>query len=64
MQDAFDWLDKNPLAEKDECEAKHKELEGPDRVVDVHVDMERPSPTMQSAQEAEVRLIEVKGRIC
>merc|ERR1712137_79855 len=28
VQDALDWLDKNQLAEKDEFEAKHKELEG------------------------------------
>merc|ERR1712012_971021 len=28
VQDALDWLDKNQLAEKDEFEAKQKELEG------------------------------------
>ena len=28
MHDALDWLDKNQLAEKDEFEAKQKELEG------------------------------------
>merc|ERR1719223_575651 len=28
IQDALDWLDKNQLAEKDEFEAKQKELEG------------------------------------
>merc|ERR1711977_429706 len=28
VQDALDWLDKNQLAEKDELEAKQKELEG------------------------------------
>merc|ERR1712187_819886 len=28
VQDALDWLDKNQLAEKDEFEAKQKEIEG------------------------------------
>merc|ERR1712060_56674 len=28
VQDTLDWLDKNQLAEKDEFEAKQKELEG------------------------------------
>jgi L1 cell adhesion molecule like protein len=28
VQEALDWLDKNQLAEKDEFEAKQKELEG------------------------------------
>merc|ERR1712003_513228 len=28
VQDTLDWLDKNPLAEKDEFEGKQKELEG------------------------------------
>merc|ERR1712179_273898 len=28
VQDALDWLDKNQLAEKDEFEAKQKEVEG------------------------------------
>ena len=28
MQETLDWLDKNQLAEKDEFEAKQKELEG------------------------------------
>merc|ERR1711935_408613 len=28
VQEALDWLDKNQLAEKDEFEAKRKELEG------------------------------------
>ncbi len=28
MQECLDWLDKNQLAEKDEFEAKQKELEG------------------------------------
>merc|ERR1712164_189401 len=28
VQDALDWLDKNQLAEKDEFEARQKELEG------------------------------------
>merc|ERR1712064_19369 len=28
VQDALDWLDKNQLAEKEEFEAKQKELEG------------------------------------
>merc|ERR1739848_834447 len=28
VQDSLDWLDKNQLAEKDEFEAKQKELEG------------------------------------
>merc|ERR1712025_320939 len=28
IQDTLDWLDKNQLAEKDEFEAKQKELEG------------------------------------
>merc|ERR1711959_229946 len=28
LQDTLDWLDKNQLAEKDEFEAKQKELEG------------------------------------
>ena len=28
MQEALDWLDKNQLAEKDEFEARQKELEG------------------------------------
>merc|ERR1712167_304110 len=28
VQDALDWLDKNQMAEKDEFEAKQKELEG------------------------------------
>merc|ERR1712072_1436082 len=28
VKDALDWLDKNQLAEKDEFEAKQKELEG------------------------------------
>merc|ERR1712039_448207 len=28
VQDALDWLDKNQMAEKDEFEAKQKEIEG------------------------------------
>ena len=28
VQDTLDWLDNNQLADKDEFEAKHKELEG------------------------------------
>jgi len=28
VQEALDWLDKNQLAEKDEFEAKQKEVEG------------------------------------
>ena len=50
MENAGNWLDKNKLAENDEFEAQHKELDRADRVINVPVATQHQVPTVQRVE--------------
>ena len=50
VQHACDWLDKNKLAENDEFEAQHKELDRADRVINVPVATQHQVPAVQRVE--------------
>merc|ERR1712118_641764 len=62
VQEALDWLDKNQLAEKDEFEAKQKEVEGIVNPIMMKVSKQQAAAACQAAAPLHLVLARVARR--